>query len=75
MANLTTRQIKILTYLELKEEKNQAPDMVEIIDFIISWVNCKPIDVIRDINTLILKCQVIKERHITVVTYRPVHRL
>lgn len=70
MDGLTTRQTKILVFLEEKNKMNQKPDMLEIMNFIVKQVKCEPIDVIRDMNLLVTRLKVIKTRTVTSVTYR-----
>jgi hypothetical protein len=75
MENITLRQNKILIFLELKNNQNQAPDMTEIMDFISRQVKCEPIDVIRDIRTLQRKLKIIKVCQGLTTTYKVVHNL
>ena len=71
---LTTRQTMIVTFLELRETHNRKPDMLEILNFISNQAKCEPIDVIRDVNTLIRKCRVQKVTTVTSTTYRIIQK-
>jgi hypothetical protein len=76
MVDVTSvRQTKILVFLEQRENQNQAPDLITIIEFIRSQGNYDPVDIVKDVESLRTKLKIRKVCTGLTTTYRVIHKL